>query len=218
MTTKVEVKHDGKTLAFECAETETFETFVERVREGFGTASRGVEALRAARAEKSAREEARREANGSSSSMEARKSAWASTGIVGMRNAGATEIDNAVFELGERVRVVDAAGNALTSVPAAIARLTNLTRLTLRENALRGDGVPWSSFASLRALTFLDLSGNRLRSRGRGARVRVASHAVAGAVWFVETFTGGVFPIVTKIASRLRRGERVGDVARVRRE
>ena len=39
MTTKVEVKHDGKTLAFECAETETFETFVERVREGFGTTS-----------------------------------------------------------------------------------------------------------------------------------------------------------------------------------
>ena len=60
--------------------------------------------------------------------MEARKSAWASTGIVGMRNAGATEIAGAVFELGERVRVVDAAGNALTSVPAAIARLTNLTR------------------------------------------------------------------------------------------
>lgn len=225
MTTKVEVKHDGKTLAFECAETETFETFVERVREGFGTqstsasratflsaggarvagddvafdfgallrknsrrgrlkmmmvvasagggerrrvaggASRGVEALRAARAEKSAREEARREANGSSSSsIEARKTAWASTGIVGMRNAGATEMDDAVFELGERVRVVDAAGNALTSVPAAIARLTNLTRLTLRENALRGDGVPWSSFASLRALTFLDLSGNRVDS------------------------------------------------------
>ena len=280
MTTKVEVKHDGKTLAFECAETETFETFVERVREGFGTtstsasratflsaggarvagddvafdfgallrknsrrgrlkmmmvvasagggerrrvaggASRGVEALRAARAEKSAREEARREANGSSSSsIEARKTAWASTGIVGMRNAGATEMDDAVFELGERVRVVDAAGNALTSVPAAIARLTNLTRLTLRENALRGDGVPWSSFASLRALTFLDVGKpRRLRSRGRGDRVRVASHAVAGAVWFVETFTGGVFPIVTKIASRLRRGERVGDVARVRRE
>ena len=39
MTTKVEVKHDGKTLAFECAESETFATFVERVREGFGTQS-----------------------------------------------------------------------------------------------------------------------------------------------------------------------------------
>ena len=39
MTTKVEVKHDGKTLAFECAESETFQTFVERVREGFGTQS-----------------------------------------------------------------------------------------------------------------------------------------------------------------------------------
>lgn len=236
MTTKVEVKHDGKTLAFECAESETFQTFVERVREGFGTqstsasratflsaggarvagddvafdfgallrknsrrgrlkmmmvvasaeggerrrvaggASRGVEALRAARAEKSAREEARREANGSSSSsIEARKTAWASTGIVGMRNAGATEIDDAVFELGERVRVVDAAGNALTSVPAAIARLTNLTRLTLRENALRGDGVPWSSFASLRALTFLDLSGNRVDSVPADAALECAS-------------------------------------------
>ena len=236
MTTKVEVKHDGKTLAFECAESETFQTFVERVREGFGTqstsasratflsaggarvagddvafdfgallrknsrrgrlkmmmvvasaeggerrrvaggASRGVEALRAARAEKSAREEARREANGSSSSsIEARKTAWASTGIVGMRNAGATEIDDAVFELGERVRVVDAAGNALTSVSAAIARLTNLTRLTLRENALRGDGVPWSSFASLRALTFLDLSGNRVDSVPADAALECAS-------------------------------------------
>ena len=236
MTTRVEVKHDGKTLAFECAESETFQTFVERVREGFGTqstsasratflsaggarvagddvafdfgallrknsrrgrlkmmmvvasagrgerrrvaggASRGVEALRAARAEKSAREEARREANGSSSSsIEARKTAWASTGIVGMRNAGATEMDDAVFELGERVRVVDAAGNALTSVPAAIARLTNLTRLTLRENALRGDGVPWSSFASLRALTFLDLSGNRVDSVPADAALECAS-------------------------------------------
>jgi len=236
MTTKVEVKHDGKTLAFECAESETFATFVERVREGFGTqstsasratflsaggarvagddvafdfgallrknsrrgrlkmmmvvasaeggerrrvaggASRGVEALRAARAEKSAREEARREANGSSSSsIEARKTAWASTGIVGMRNAGATEMDDAVFELGERVRVVDAAGNALTSVSAAIARLTNLTRLTLRENALRGDGVPWSSFASLRALTFLDLSGNRVDSVPADAALECAS-------------------------------------------
>ena len=236
MTTRVEVKHDGKTLAFECAESETFQTFVERVREGFGTqstsasratflsaggarvagddvafdfgallrknsrrgrlkmmmvvasaeggerrrvaggASRGVEALRAARAEKSAREEARREANGSSSSsIEARKTAWASTGIVGMRNAGATEIDDAVFELGERVRVVDAAGNALTSVSAAIARLTNLTRLTLRENALRGDGVPWSSFASLRALTFLDLSGNRVDSVPADAALECAS-------------------------------------------
>ena len=236
MTTKVEVKHDGKTLAFECAESETFATFVERVREGFGTqstsasratflsaggarvagddvafdfgallrknsrrgrlkmmmvvasaeggerrrvaggASRGVEAARAARAEKSAREEARREANGSSSSsIEARKTAWASTGIVGMRNAGATEIDDAVFELGERVRVVDAAGNALTSVSAAIARLTNLTRLTLRENALRGDGVPWSSFASLRALTFLDLSGNRVDSVPADAALECAS-------------------------------------------
>ena len=155
----------------------------------------------AARAEKSAREEARREVNGSSSSsIEARKTAWASTGIVGMRNAGATEMDDAVFELGERVRVVDAAGNALTSVPAAIARLTNLTRLTLRENALRGDGVPWSSFASLRALTFLDLSGTAwTRTPPTRARVRVASHAVAGAVWFVETFTGDVFPIVTKL-------------------
>ncbi len=39
MTTRVEVKHDGKTLAFECAESETFQTFVERVREGFGTQS-----------------------------------------------------------------------------------------------------------------------------------------------------------------------------------
>ena len=236
MTTRVEVKHDGKTLAFECAESETFQTFVERVREGFGTqstsasratflsaggarvagddvafdfgallrknsrrgrlkmmmvvasagggerrrvaggASRGVEAARAARAEKSAREEARREANGSSSSsIEARKTAWASTGIVGMRNAGATEMDDAVFELGERVRVVDAAGNALTSVPAAIARLTNLTRLTLRENALRGDGVPWSSFASLRALTFLDLSGNRVDSVPTDAALECAS-------------------------------------------
>jgi len=236
MTTRVEVKHDGKTLAFECAESETFQTFVERVREGFGTqstsasratflsaggarvagddvafdfgallrknsrrgrlkmmmvvasagrgerrrvaggASRGVEAARAARAEKSAREEARREANGSSSSsIEARKTAWASTGIVGMRNAGATEMDDAVFELGERVRVVDAAGNALTSVPAAIARLTNLTRLTLRENALRGDGVPWSSFASLRALTFLDLSGNRVDSVPADAALECAS-------------------------------------------
>ena len=235
MTTRVEVKHDGKTLAFECAESETFQTFVERVREGFGTqstsasratflsaggarvagddvafdfgallrknsrrgrlkmmmvvasaggerrrvaggASRGVEAARAARAEKSAREEARREVNGSSSSsIEARKTAWASTGIVGMRNAGATEMDDAVFELGERVRVVDAAGNALTSVPAAIARLTNLTRLTLRENALRGDGVPWSSFASLRALTFLDLSGNRVDSVAADAALECAS-------------------------------------------
>ena len=236
MTTRVEVKHDGKTLAFECAESETFQTFVERVREGFGTqstsasratflsaggarvagddvafdfgallrknsrrgrlkmmmvvasagggegdrvaggASRGVEAARAARAEKSAREEARREVNGSSSSsIEARKTAWASTGIVGMRNAGATEMDDAVFELGERVRVVDAAGNALTSVPAAIARLTNLTRLTLRENALRGDGVPWSSFASLRALTFLDLSGNRVDSVPADAALECAS-------------------------------------------
>ena len=132
--------------------------------------------MRAARAEKSAREEARREANGSSSSsIEARKTAWASTGIVGMRNAGATEIDDAVFELGERVRVVDAAGNALTSVSAAIARLTNLTRLTLRENALRGDGVPWSSFASLRALTFLDLSGNRVDSVPADAALECAS-------------------------------------------
>ena len=63
----------------------------------------------------------------------------------------------------------------MTSVPAAIARLTNLTRLTLRENALRGDGVPWSSFASLRALTFLDLSGNRVDSVPADAALECAS-------------------------------------------
>jgi len=237
-TVVVEVKHDGETRSFECAETERFETFVERVREAFGTgatsasratflssggvrvagddvafdfgallrnksrhgrlkmmmvvaaagvgekrsiaggASRGAEALRAARAEKNAREEARREATSArsnASSNDARKSAWASTGIVGMRGMGATEIDDAVFELGERVRVVDAAGNALMGVTPAIERLTNLTRLTLRDNALRADGVPWSSFASLRALTFLDLSGNRIDSVPADAALAGAS-------------------------------------------
>lgn len=92
-----------------------------------------------------------------------------------MRGMGATEIDDAVFELGERVRVVDAAGNALTGVTPAIERLTNLTRLTLRDNALRADGVPWSSFASLRALTFLDLSGNRIDSVPADAALAGAS-------------------------------------------
>lgn len=92
-----------------------------------------------------------------------------------MRGMGATEIDDAVFELGERVRVVDAAGNALTRVPPKIARLSNLTRLTLRDNALRADGVPWSSFASLRALTFLDLSGNRVDSVPADASLACAS-------------------------------------------
>ena len=117
-----------------------------------------------------------------------------------MRNAGATEMDDAVFELGERVRVVDAAGKRVDERARGDRAIDESHAVDASRNALRGDGVPWSSFASLRALTFLDLSGNRVDS--------VPADAALDARRFARCRWRGVvcrnvyrrrFPIVTKL-------------------
>ena len=134
-------------------------------REAGGT-SRGAEALREAReARETARKRREIESRGERTvTTSDRSKAWAQTGIVGMREIGATAIDERVFALGSKVRVLDYGGNALTSMGAAekVALLTEVSRIVLRDNALGSSGsMPWNALArASHSLTFLDLSGN----------------------------------------------------------
>ncbi|OUS43239.1 hypothetical protein BE221DRAFT_80520 [Ostreococcus tauri] len=131
-----------------------------------GGRSRGAEALREAReARETARKRREIESRGERTvTTSDRSKAWAQTGIVGMREIGATAIDERVFALGSKVRVLDYGGNALTSIGAAekVALLTEVSRIVLRDNALGSSGsMPWNALArASQSLTFLDLSGN----------------------------------------------------------
>lgn len=139
-----------------------------------GGSSRGVEALRAARLAKEAK---RSEASTLTSSaltsktkQRQRVESWKATGIVGARNEGLDAVPSALFDddstddFRSRIRVLDCAFNVIERLPAnQIASLTGLTRLVMRDNALRdADAVPWAALAALRSLSRVDLSGNGL--------------------------------------------------------
>lgn len=131
-----------------------------------GGSSRGVEALRAARLAKEAK---RGEASALTSKTKQRQrvESWKATGIVGARNEGLDAMPSALFDdddFRSRIRVLDCAFNVIERLPAnQIASLTGLTRLVMRDNALRdADAVPWAALASLENLSRVDLSGNGL--------------------------------------------------------
>ena len=131
-----------------------------------GGSSRGVEALRAARLAKEAK---RGEASALTSKTKQRQrvESWKATGIVGARNEGLDAMPSALFDdddFRSRIRVLDCAFNVIERLPAnQIASLTGLTRLVMRDNALRdADAVPWAALAALTSLSRVDLSGNGL--------------------------------------------------------
>lgn len=135
-----------------------------------GGSSRGVEALRAARLAKEAkRSEASTLGSALTSKTKQRQriESWKATGIVGARNEGLDAVPSALFDdddFRSRIRVLDCAFNVIERLPAnQIASLTGLTRLVMRDNALRdADAVPWAALASLKSLSRVDLSGNAL--------------------------------------------------------
>ena len=141
-----------------------------------GGASRGVEALRAVRLAKEAKRSAASTCGSAltSSSLKTnqhqRIASWKATGIVGARNEGLDAVPSALFDddddddFRSRIRVLDCAFNVIERLPAnQIASLTGLTRLVMRDNALRdADAVPWAALASLKSLSRVDLSGNAL--------------------------------------------------------
>lgn len=141
-----------------------------------GGSSRGVEALRAARLAKEAKRSEASTLTTSSSALTSktkqrqRIESWKATGIVGARNEGLDAVPSALFDddddddFRSRIRVLDCAFNVIERLPAnQIASLTGLTRLVMRDNALRdADAVPWAALASLKSLSRVDLSGNAL--------------------------------------------------------
>ena len=130
-----------------------------------GGTSRGVEALRASRLAKAeaTAAAAKTQPQRCLNEMEARQKAWRATGVVGLRGVALVDVPPEVYALGERVRVLDVASNALESLSCnALGTLVNMTRLVLRDNAL--GALPWSAFETLSALTYLDVSGNALES------------------------------------------------------
>ena len=98
----------------------------------------------------------------SSSSLALRRASWAKTGIAGLRDAGIDALPDDVFALGDRLRVLDAHGNRVATVPRAIASLTTLTRLRLSRNRLRVDRVAWDAVFSLVNVQTLELDRNDL--------------------------------------------------------
>lgn len=121
-----------------------------------GLTSRGGDALRA---EREAKRRASRAPPPRAPDCD-RANAWKATGIVGMRDVGATSIDARIFDddaLALKVRVLDYSRNAIRDLDSRVERLKNVTRIVLRDNDLIC--VPWESLAALK-LTFLDVSGN----------------------------------------------------------
>jgi Leucine-rich repeat (LRR) protein len=134
-----------------------------------GGSSRGVEALRAARLAKEAKRSEASALTSKTKQRQQRIESWKATGIVGARNEGLDAMPSALFDdddddFRSRIRVLDCAFNVIERLPAnQIASLTGLTRLVMRDNALRdADAVPWAALASLKSLSRVDLSGNAL--------------------------------------------------------
>lgn len=136
-----------------------------------GGSSRGVEALRAARLAKEAKRSEASALTSKTKQRQQRVESWKATGIVGARNEGLDAMPSALFDdddddddFRSRIRVLDCAFNVIERLPAnQIASLTGLTRLVMRDNALRdADAVPWAALASLKSLSRVDLSGNAL--------------------------------------------------------
>lgn len=136
-----------------------------------GGSSRGVEALRAARLAKEAKRSEASALTSKTKQRQQRVESWKATGIVGARNEGLVAMPSALFDdddddddFRSRIRVLDCAFNVIERLPAnQIASLTGLTRLVMRDNALRdADAVPWAALASLKSLSRVDLSGNAL--------------------------------------------------------
>lgn len=134
-----------------------------------GGSRRGVEALRAARLAKEAKRSEASALTSKTKQRQQRIESWKATGIVGARNEGLDAMPSALFDdddddFRSRIRVLDCAFNVIERLPAnQIASLTGLTRLVMRDNALRdADAVPWAALASLKSLSRVDLSGNEL--------------------------------------------------------
>jgi len=146
----------------------------KRTTTGGGSGSRGVEALRAARLAKEAKRSDASTCGSTLSSLKTKQrqrvESWKATGIVGARNEGLDAVPSALFDddddddFRSRIRVLDCAFNVIERLPAnQIASLTGLTRLVMRDNALRdADAVPWAAITTLKRLSRVDLSGNAL--------------------------------------------------------
>ena len=176
------VLESGRSLASQCAHRDGKATvmLVASAGGGGGAAKKpptaGEAALMASRAAPSmrtTRRKRRRRRSGreraaaaaapaSSSSLALRRASWAKTGIAGLRDAGIDALPDDVFALGDRLRVLDAHGNRVATVPRLIASLTTLTRLRLSRNRLRVDRVAWDAVFSLVNVQTLELDRNEL--------------------------------------------------------
>jgi Leucine-rich repeat (LRR) protein len=99
----------------------------------------------------------------------ARVTAWKSTGIVGLRRLGLTEIPEDAFLETEgsagdarTVRVLDISSNRITSLPLGIRKWTGLVKLSCAGNALTTESIDWRAFESLVHLRTLHLDDNAL--------------------------------------------------------
>eukprot|EP00887_Chlorella_sp_A99_P005295 scaffold1.g5295.t1 len=95
--------------------------------------------------------------------MQQRAAAWARTGIASVRDMRLEELPAELLSpaVASAVRVLDAGGNRLAALPAALAATTGLQRLRLSGNVL-GDGPGLDCLSALTQLTVLALDHNRL--------------------------------------------------------
>jgi hypothetical protein len=181
------VLESGRSLASQCAHRDGKATvmLVASAGGGGGAAKKpptaGEAALMASRAAKAAKRalieaddatdvvsssatkrESAAAAAPASSSLALRRASWAKTGIAGLRDAGIDALPEDVFALGDRLRVLDAHGNRVATLPRTVASLTNLTRLRLSRNRLRVDRVAWDAVFSLVNVQTLELDRNEL--------------------------------------------------------
>ncbi len=93
--------------------------------------------------------------------LASRAAAWRETGLIGLRDANLDRVPPEAWALGDAARVLDLHGNArLGALPAEVAQLQKLTRLSLSACGLRD--VAWSALCSLSLLTTLALDRNPL--------------------------------------------------------
>lgn len=105
--------------------------------------------------------DASRRAHNRAATEDQRAKTARSTGMVVERNARLTALPAYVYELADRVRVLDVGANAIERVDEAVGRLTGATVVRLDGNRI--PTLP-KSFTSLTNLRVVDLRGNELRA------------------------------------------------------
>lgn len=131
----------------------------------------GGQAALAAAAQKRTADHKRRLAQGAAppparalppATLATRAEAWRKTGIAALRDLKLDALPEELLALGGGVRVLDAGGNRLASLPPSLSSLSALQRLRLSMNALT-DGC-WPALVALPQLVVLALDSNQLTS------------------------------------------------------